>query len=80
MKRVKAYLILITGVLGVIIMPTDSLLQAVIGLAMFGASVWAGTHNWRAVYRELSKVDLWMKKNLLWYRESDSDSKTKSKI
>jgi hypothetical protein len=57
MKRIKAILIIATGVIGFIIMPTDNLLQAVIGLSMVIFSVRLSRRNWRAIYRELLTLD-----------------------
>jgi hypothetical protein len=60
MKRLKAISIIATGVIGFIIMPSDSLLQAATGVAMLAASVWMGNRNWRAIYRELILMNRWI--------------------
>jgi hypothetical protein len=64
MRRLKAILIIATGVFGFVIMPTENLLQAVIGVTMFAASVWMARRNWRAIYRELILMNRWIDRNL----------------
>jgi hypothetical protein len=56
MKRIKAYLIITLGITGFCIAPSDSLLQAVIGVSMLWVSVWLTRRNWRAVYREIVRI------------------------
>jgi hypothetical protein len=69
MKRVKAWVIIILGTVGFVIMPSDSVLQAAIGLGMIMLSIALGNRNWRAITRELIKF------NHLIGMESDKSEK-----
>jgi hypothetical protein len=72
MKRIKAILIIITGLAGFMIMPSDNLTQATTGIALLVTSLWMGSRNWRSVTRELILINRWIEKNLLGYKKSES--------
>ena len=60
MRRLKAYLILTTGIVGFCIMPSDNLLQSFVGVSMFAIAVWLGGHNSQAIYDELNRLYRWL--------------------
>jgi membrane protein required for beta-lactamase induction len=71
MKRVKSITILMLGMVGLMIMATDSVLQAVIGLTMLVVSIWWGSRNYRLVYREMIRMSRWIDKNILRYDKEE---------
>jgi hypothetical protein len=59
MKRLKSAGIILLGTVGFVIMPSDSVMQAAIGLAMLSVAVWWGSrgNNWRQIYRMLILIN-----------------------
>jgi hypothetical protein len=67
MRKIKNTVAIITGMAGFFIAPSDSLLQAAVGVSLLAFGVWLGSLDSDGVYREAKRISDWIDRNIFRY-------------